>query len=332
MNRRVAAVPDKPNTDALPRAASAERHAPPRVGLRQWLLLHRRALADALSRLTARKLASIMGLLLAGLAMALPLTLATLSRNLDRLVGGLRSSGEIAVFLQPGLDAADAQKHAGALRARADVATVELRTPAQGLLELQSIPGLDEAIAAAGANPLPYLLLVRPADENRASQLADLLAAVPDVDQVQHDRQWRDRLQRMLDLLHRLAIASFGLFGFAALLVIANHVRLEVEMRREEIGIIKLLGASDGFVRRPFLWSGFWLGSCSALLAILITQLLRGYFAAPVQSLAASYESDFTVHGPDAAMMLTTLACGVLLGSFGAYVASSLQLAHHRAS
>ena len=332
MNRRVVAAPDKSSTDVAPRAASAARHATPRVGLRQWLLLHQRASADALSRLRGRKLASAMGLLLAGLALALPLMLATLTRNLDQLVGGLRSSGEIAVFLQPGLNAAQAQKQATELRARADVATVEVRSPAQGLRELRSIPGLDEAITAAGANPLPYLLLVRPRDENSAAQLAAAFAAMPEVDQVQHDQQWRDRLRRMLELLHRLAVASFVLFGLAAMLVVANHVRVEVEMRREEIGIIKLLGAGDGFVRRPFLWSGFWLGACSALLAVAITQLVRGYFAASVRALAASYESDLTVHGPDAAMMLTTLACGVLLGSFGAYLASSLQLAYHRAS
>ncbi len=332
MNRRVTPAAPKPISEVPTRLAAAERHALPRVGFRQWLLLHRRAAADALSRLWSRKLASVMGLLLTGLAMAFPLLLATLSRNLDQLIGGLQSSGEIAVFLEPGVAAERAREIADTLRARAEIAAITLRTPSEGLRELQSIPGFDEAIAAAGANPLPYLLLVRPREEGDAALLADEFAAMPQVDQVQYDRQWRDRLQRMLALLQRLAIASAVLFALAAVLVVGNHVRLEVAMRREEIGIVKLLGANDSFVRRPFLWSGFWLGTFGALLAIATALAVRAYFAAPVHALAESYGSDFVLHGPDVATLLTTLACGVLLGSIGAYLASTLQLATDRAS
>jgi cell division transport system permease protein len=332
MNRRVTPTPEKRVPETAARPPAAERHAAPRVGLRRWLNLHRRAAGDAIARLLARKLASAMGLLLIGLALALPLLLLTLSRNLDRLVAGFQSSGEIALFLKPGLDSARANAMADAMRARADVAAVTLRTPADGLGELQALPGFAEAIAAAGANPLPYLLLLRPRNENEASRLADEFAALADVDLVQHDSQWRERLQRMLDLMRRLAMVSLLLFGVAALLVIGNHVRVEVALRREEIGIVKLLGASDGFVRRPFLWSGFWLGLGSAVLALAIALLVRAYFTQPVQALAAGYESDFVLQGPGPAMMLTTLACGVLLGSIGAYVASTLQLASDRAS
>jgi cell division transport system permease protein len=332
MNRRVTPAIEKRVVEAAARPPSAERHAAPRIGMRQWLALHRRAARDALARLAARKLAAVMSLFLVGLALAMPLLLLTLSQNLDRLVAGLQSSGEIAMFLKPGLDAADAAAVAEQLRARGDVAAVELRSPADGLNELKSLPGFADAIAAVGANPLPYLLLVRPRSEAEAAALAGELAAMADADQVQHDRQWRDRLQRMLELMQRLALVSLALFGLAALLVTGNHVRVEVAMRREEISIVKLLGASDGFVRRPLLWSGFWMGAAGAVLAVAIALLVRACCAQPVRAFAASYESDFTLLGPDVATMLTTLACGVLLGSFGAYMASTLQLASDRAS
>ncbi len=332
MNRRVTPAVEKRAGEAVARPPSAERHAAPRMGMRQWMALHRRAARDAISRLAARKLATVMGLLLVGMALAMPLLLLTLSRNLDRLVAGLQSSGEIAMFLKPGLNATDAAAVAQKLRARGDVDAVELRSPADGLNELKSLPGFADAITAVGANPLPYLLLVRPRREADAAPLADELAGLADVDQVQHDSQWRDRLQRMLELMRRLALVSLALFGLAALLVVGNHVRVEVAMRREEISIVKLLGASDGFVRRPLLWSGFWMGAASAVLAVVIALLVRAYFAQPVRAFAASYESDFTLLGPDVAMMLTTLACGLLLGSFGAYVASTLQLASDRAT
>jgi cell division transport system permease protein len=332
VNRRVTPAPEKPGAEAPVRAPAAERHALPRVGFRRWLNLHRRAAGDAIARLLVRKLASLMGLLLIGLALALPLLLLTLSNNLNRLVTGFQSSGEIALFLQPGLDSAHAKAVAESLRARPDVAAVTLRTPADGLRELQSLPGFAEAIAAAGANPLPYLLLVSPHRESEAAALTLEFAALADVDLVQHDSQWRDRLQRMLDVMRRLALVSLVLFGLAVLLVVGNHVRVEVALRREEIGIVKLLGASDGFVRRPFLWSGFWLGLASAIVAVAITLLVRAYFAPAVQALAASYESDFVLQGPDLATMSATLVGGVLLGSIGAYLASTLQLATDRAS
>lgn len=335
MNRRVAPAPDKQRViEPAPRAVApaAERHATARIGWRQWLMLHRRAASDAISRLLQRKLASAMGLLLIGLALALPLLLLSLSRNLDRLVAGFQSSGEIALFLKPGLDSAQANALADSLRARADVGAVTLRTPAHGLAELQALPGFAEAIAAAGANPLPYLLLVSPRQESDAARLTAEFVSLSDVDLVQHDRQWRERLQRVLDLMRQGALASLILFGMAALLVVGNHVRVEVALRREEIGIVKLLGASDGFVRRPFLWTGFWLGLGSAVVAVAIAHLVRAYFAPPVQALAASYQSEFSLQGPTLAMMSATLACAVLLGSFGAYLASTLQLATDRAS
>jgi cell division transport system permease protein len=337
MNRRVSQPQNKRVAESAaqpapaPASGSAERNAAPRTGLARWLMLHRRAAADAGSRLWARKPASVMGLTLTGLALAFPLLLATLAQNLDRLVGGLERSGEIAVFLDPGLDGDAARAIAQAFEHRDDVAGVTLRTPAEGLAELRSVPGLDEAIHAAGANPLPYLALVRPRDESGARALAAALAAHDDVDQVQFDQQWRDRLQRMLALVDRLALASALLFALVALLVVGNHVRIEVAMRREEIGIVKLLGASDGFVRRPFLWAGFWLGAFGAIIAVATALALSAWLSAPVRRLAETYGGGFALQGPDTAIVLTTFACGVLLGSIGAYIASSLQLVTDRA-
>ena len=323
----------EPSSPRAPAArASAARHAEAHFGVRHWWAHHRRASLDALARLRVQSVASLMTLTLGGLALALPLLLLCLSANLHVLVDGLRSSGEIAVFMKPGLDGARAERLAVELRARPTIAAVAIRTPAEGLQELRGIAGFGEAIAAIDGNPLPYLLLVQPRDEISVEELVASLSALADVDQIQHDQQWRLRLEQLLALLQRLAWASLLLFGLAALLVIGNSVRLEVAARSEEIDIIKLLGASDAFVRRPFLWSGFWLGTFSAVLAIALAFCVRAYFSASVQAFAATYDSTFTLHGPDPLLAVTTLVCGVLLGCAGAYLASTLRLISDRAS
>ncbi len=333
MNRRVqpAPAPAAP-AQAGANGGSAARHARARFGPRQWLLHHRHAAADALSRLVRQPMAALMTLVLGGLALALPLMLATLSHNLQSLMLGLRSSGQIAVFLDPGLDSDSAPRVAERVRKLDGVAAVEMRTPAQGLQELRDAAGFAEAIAAIDGNPLPYLLLVQAKPDTPPARLATALIAVAEVDQVQHDQQWRQRLDRVFDLLRRLALSSLILFGCAALLVIANSVRLEVAARREEIGIVKLLGASDAFVRRPFLWCGFWLGGLSAVIAIAISLGVRAWFSEPVRALATSYGSAFDLHGPGSVLMLTTLVGGVLLGCAGAYIATTFQLISDRAS
>jgi cell division transport system permease protein len=334
MNRRVQPAPSAAASapQAAGGAGSAARNARPGFGPRQWLLHHRHGAADALIRLWRQPMAALMTLALGGLALALPLMLATVSNNLQTLMQGLRSSGQIAVFLDPGLDAASAGQVAARVRKLAGVAAVEVRTPAQGLQELRDAAGFAEAIAAIDGNPLPYLLLVQASPATLPDQLAVDLIALAEVDQVQHDQQWRQRLDRVLELLRRLAAASLLLFGVAALLVISNSVRLEVAARREEIGIVKLLGASDAFVRRPFLWCGFWLGGLSALIAVALSLAARAWFSEPARALAQSYGSSFDLQGPGTVLVLTTLAGGVLLGCAGAYIATTFQLISDRAS
>lgn len=331
MNRRVAPLRESTEPEPLVSTAAAQRNAPPRQGLRHWLHLHRRAAADAWSRISQRRAASLIGLTLSALALALPLMFAVLLANLQQLTASLQHSGEIAVFLEPNQSSEKAQALRAQLMQADDVAAVDLRTPAQGLEELQSVSGFAEAIEAAGENPLPYLLLVKPTHAQVIDTLATRLAALPGVDLVQHDQQWQRRLQSLLKLLREFSAALALLFGLGCVLVIGNHVRVEVAMRRDEIAIIKLLGASDGFVRRPFLWSGFLLGLSSAVLAVLIALLAVLQFSTPVSELAQTYQSAFVLQGPQFAMVGATLAAGVLLGSLGAYLASTWQLAIDRA-
>src|SRR5690606_32521079 len=194
---------------------------------------------------------------------------------------------------QPEIGVPEAQALAATLGGRDDVASVELRTPEQGLAELRERGGLGEAIDAVGANPLPVLLLVVPADDEIV--LAGTLRALPEASLVQHDAEWRQRLDDWLRFGARLVLVLGALLGLGALLVVGNTVRLDIQARREEIGVLQLLGATDGFIRRPFLYLGAWYGLASGALALVVLGLVGLALREPVAELAASYGSGFAL-------------------------------------
>ena len=167
------------------------------------------------------------------------------------------------MYLKDGTDAARANALADELRKRPDIASVELRTPEQGLDTLRAQEGLGEAIdalAATGATRIRCrgCCWSRPGGDDLT--LAESLRALPEADLVQHDAVWRTRLDNWLRFGGRVAVVLAGLLGLGALLVVGNTVRLDIQSRREEIGVLQLLGATDGFIRRPFLYLGAWYG------------------------------------------------------------------------
>lgn len=332
MNRRVFKAPmaaaDSADNAAVASVASPNHNG---FGLRAWRLHHRQSALTAWRRVCSRKAASLLTISVSGIALALPLLLLGLIVNVQGLTAQLRSSGEIAAFLVPGLSTRSVATLADRIRAQPDVAAVKVRSPEQGLAELKTVPDFAEAIAALDGNPLPYVLLIQTQDQRATAAVLSSLGKHPEIEQIQHDADWQQRLQRVLALLQRLAQLCMALFGGGALLLIAHGVRLEVQSRAPEIGIVKLLGASDAFVRRPFVWAGFWFGLLSALFALALVFALGALLQAPVAALAQSYGSTFTLQAPSAIMAAATLAAGILLGSTGAFLACTLQLIADRA-
>ena len=245
----------------------------------------------------------------------------SLARQRERLAGDVRQSRQVSVFLQPSVDAGQAAALADTLRGDADVAAVELRTPDQGLAELHERGGLGEAVDALDSlgldeNPLPYLLLVTPAGDERL--LADRLQSLPQADVVQHDAAWRERLDGWLRFGLRLAAVLAVLLGLGAALVVGNTVRLDIQQRREEIGVLQLLGATDGFIRRPFLYLGAWYGLAAGALALLVLTGTQLALRAPLAELAASYGSDFALRGFAPLHVLAIVLAAAALGWLGA--------------
>lgn len=291
----------------------------PRVhhsGLGAWIDHHAYSFVSSLGRALRRPWATLLTIGVMAVALALPLGLWAVLDNIARFGGELQQSREITVFLKPGLGLDRAQALATSLRGRGDVAGVKVKTPDEGLKELRERGGLGEAIDALGDNPLPSVLIVAPRGDETA--LAESLSALPEADQVQHDAQWRKRLDGWLRFGGRVVWVLGLLLGLGALLVVGNTVRLDIQSRREEIGVLQLLGASDGFIRRPFLYLGAWYGLAAGALAIGLLSLAAWSLRAPLADLAATYGSRFTLAGFAPPVMAGVVLGAALLGWLGA--------------
>ena len=281
-----------------------------------WINHHAYSFVSSLGRALRRPWATLLTIGVMAVALALPLGLWAVLDNVARFGGELQQSREITVFLKPGIALERAQSLATDLRGRGDVATVALKTPDDGLRELQERGGLGDAIDALGANPLPSVLVVSPRGDETA--LAESLAALPEADQVQHDALWRKRLDGWLRFGGRVVWVLGLLLGAGALLVVGNTVRLDIQSRREEIGVLQLLGARDGFIRRPFLYLGAWYGLAAGALALGLLTLAAWSLRAPLADLAATYGSRFALAGFPPRVLAGVVFGAALLGWLGA--------------
>src|SRR5690606_33639495 len=242
-----------------PMAEANARDARSGSQLGTWFDHHLYSLVASLGRVFREPGAALLTVSVMALALALPLGLWLVLGNVERLAGNVERSREISVFLEQDIDAARAVALADELRARANIGAVAHVTPEQGLATLREGGALAGIVDAVGEdNPLPHLLVVTPAGDEL--MVAASLEQLPEAALVQHDVQWRERLDTWLRFGGRVSWVLAVLLGLGALLVVGNTVRLDIQSRREEIGVLQLLGASDGFIRRPFLYLGAWYG------------------------------------------------------------------------
>ena len=305
--------------------STASIPATPVPRLAAWLDAHSMSLSASLRRLAKRPAATAMTVGVMGVAMALPLCLALVLGELQRFSGSLSESREVAVFLTTSTDA-DAV-HAWAKHWSADsmVAAIVLRSPEDGLNELRELDALGGTLDVLDYNPLPFVALIEPAAEVDDAALAERLRELPEVDFVQHDAEWRRRLGAWLTLGQRVTAVAAMLLGLGVLLVVGNTVRLDIQDRAAEIATVRLLGASSGFIRRPFVYLGACYGALAGLLAIAIAAILQRALAAPVADLVAEYAGSFSAAGIGLGNALATVLVALALGWLGAWLA----VGHH---
>jgi cell division transport system permease protein len=260
-----------------------------------------------------------------GVALALPVALMLLLTSLQGVSAGWESSARVTAYMKLGASLEQTRELASEIGADGRVAELELIDRDRALAEFRASSGLDDALDYLEENPLPHTLLVTPEESARSADgvagLVTFIEGMDGVEQVQVDLGWLQRLNAMTDLLARAVWALAILLAAAVVLVIGNTVRLSIESRRDEILVAKLVGGTDGFVRRPFLYTGAWFGLGGGVVAWILLQLSLWWLSGPVERLAGLYRSDFSLNGLSIDGALALIIAAMLLGWLGAWVA-----------
>ncbi len=295
---------------------------------RAWRRSHLDGVLFGLQRLLRDPFGQMLTLGVIAVALLLPaLGLLALER-INAAASAWRPSGDLTVFLSAGEPVERALELADSLAGRQEVVATEVRSPDDALAELRRLSDFAEALSALDANPMPALVIVRlsPVGANRIDALKQELAALPSVDWVQVDKRWLERLESLLEAARRAVLLAAAILAIAVLLVVGNTIRLEISEKREEIVTLKLLGASDSFVRRPFLYIGLWYGVVGASLSLLLVWLSLKWLQPALADLAASFGNEVALSGIGAQGAVALLAYGAALGWSGALVASTRHL------
>jgi cell division transport system permease protein len=308
------------------RQKSRNRPHPARKGpqknskLVSYLSHHLQMFIASLGYLSRQPVSTLMTSAVIAIALALPAGLYVALDNISQLSAGWDSSTRISLFLKQDVDLKQAEKFATSLRQSKEIENVIIIDRDKGLKQFQSISGFGDAIEFLDENPLPHVITVQPVVEHqhpeRVIHLVEALQQANQVELAQLDMQWVKRLYTLLDVARRGVWIIGSLLGLAVLLIIGNTIRLDIQNRREAIEVSKLIGASDAFIRRPFLYTGLWYGLSGGLLAWLLIAVSLGIMAEPVQQLAALYHSSYELSGLNYSNIITLImiSCGLGLG------------------
>jgi cell division transport system permease protein len=291
---------------------------------------HKLMAVDSLKRLLAAPGSSLMTWLVLAIALSLPMTLYVSLENVKQLSRNWDQTSQISVYLKKGVLERFANDMTQEIASWPQVSSAVYINPDQALKEFSASTGLSDVIFGLGDNPLPGVISVIPRlsnqDENTLEQLQQKLQQQRNVDSVQLDLMWVKRLYQFMELGQRLVWALAALLGLAVLLIIGNTIRLSIESRRDEIRVVKLVGGTDAFVRRPFLYTGLWFGLGGGLIAWILLSIGLFWLSGPVEELISLYGSEFALQGLGFVDSMLLIFDGVILGWLGAWLAVSRHL------
>lgn len=293
-----------------------------------WLAHHQSSARMSLQKMAAEPLSSVMTCLVLGIALALPVSLFVVTENIKVLSGSWNDNPQISVFVRHNISPASTLALGSKLQQISGVVSVVYISPESGLEQFQQYAGFGEALKLLDENPLPAVYVIKPisADSGSLTLLSQQLKALPEIEYVQLDLAWIQKLQHILNLAERFIFLFGFLLCLGVVLTIANTIRLAIENRREEIIVVKLVGGTDAFVRRPLLYSGVCYGLAGAVVALMLVVFVTHLLTAPSLQLAMLYESPFSPHGLTTPHALLLLLAGAVLGLSGAWLAAARDL------
>ncbi len=264
---------------------------------KSYLLNHAHGLFSSLGRLSRTPFTSVMTILVLAVAISLAGCFYIIVANIQQLTGNLQAGNQMSLFLKEHVTEASAQKLAEQLQLNANIESTKFISKNQAMDEFKKHSGFGDALNALDGNPLPHVIQVLPKHVLDSREAIDGLMAeikqIPQVEFVQVDMQWVERLRAIMLIASRGVMLVSVLLGFAVTFITGNTIRLELQNRRDEVFIAKLVGATHAFIQRPFLYTGFWLGLIAGFSAWMIITIMLLILEAPVEKLSALYSGSF---------------------------------------
>ncbi len=272
-----------------------------------------------------------MTVIVIAIALALPALFWVFTDNLNQLTSGWKRSGHISLYLQPSLTENEEKKVLEQVRATKGVGQLTLKSSQDGLTELTSQEGMQDIMQYLPENPLPAVIEVSPTIEIDSSAnlalLARQLGSIPKVEQTKVDMEWIGRLHTLLGFATKLSDALLVLLALAVVLIIGNTLRLAIQNRHEEIQILKLIGATDPFIIRPFLYSGVWYGLAGAIVAVFLVNIFILSLGMVINQLTVVYQMHYPLTSLSIRQILLLIVFAIILGWIGARLSVKRQLA-----
>ncbi|HHF7345588.1 TPA: permease-like cell division protein FtsX [Legionella feeleii] len=299
--------------------------------LRTLSAYHLQAANSSLNLLCRKPLATMMTVIVIAIALTLPTLFWVFTDNLEQLTINWQRGGHISLYLKSPLSEAEQAAFVARVRATEGVGNVILKSSEDGLAELQQQEGMHDIMRYLPENPLPAMVDVIPALAiNTPAQMEQLFArlkAYPQVEQAKLDMQWITKLHAILGFATKIAHALMALLASAVVLIIGNTLRLAIHNRHEEIQVLKLIGATDPYIARPFLYTGMWYSLAGAIMAVLFVNIFMLSVAVAVKQLAAAYQMHYPIMGLSVKQAYLLVIVSTMLGWLGARLSVKQQLA-----
>lgn len=304
-----------------------------KMQLGRYLRHHQAVLTESFLRLLHYPLASLMTLMVIAIALSLPGGLYVVIKNIQSVTDQWEQQSVISLYLFSELEDTQALALSHKISGRSDVLSVQYISKEEGLRYFEQASGYEQILSSLPENPLPIVLQVIPMEAVSLETLASLdtlraeLSQFNEVEYAELDAQWLQRLASILKFGQRFAYALSLLLMVAVLLIVGNTIRMAVEQRREEVLVMKLVGATDAYIRRPFLYMGLWFGVLGGLLACVCILLVSWWVATPAQRVIELYHSDFQLKSFSADEVILCLTISALIGVFGSWIAVNRHIA-----
>lgn len=290
--------------------------------LKTYFSHHKHAFTHGVRQITRNPFASLLTIAVLSISLVLPTGLLLILGNIKTYTNNWQTGTTISVYLKTNIKSAQRQYLENAIKNMGNIANTQYIPPEQGIKEFAERSGLKQIIETLGKNPLPGVIIIKPADQSAAAVniLVSQLKALPNIGNVKLDMEWVKRLQAIINLFQRFTYALTFLLACGVLLIVSNTIRMTIQSYHHEIEVIKLVGGSNTFTRRPFLYSGAMYGLASGIFSAIIVDFFLLWLQTPLNNFTKLYNIHVDLSGLSFSQTLLLLALSLLLGYLGSWL------------